>query len=262
MLFYREIEPTVETSHLVLSFWEFTAGSEMLLPLQHEVLPDGCISIIYYRNDDLNVNKILTVGLNLESFKTTVLGGSIYWGMRIAPAACSKVLRCKPSDIKSQPIDTTKELLHLTESLLEQLNSCKHFTQAIAVYESLLKRQNLKSTDIDEKVAEAVRIIEEHRGEIKIAKLAGEVNLSVRQFERRFKESSGITPKQYVRARRIRATAISLLEDPTLSLAHRAAAMGFTDQSHLTHEFVFFTGGSLTSFSKKVKQITYGHLIT
>jgi transcriptional regulator GlxA family with amidase domain len=87
------------------------------------------------------------------------------------------------------------------------------------------------------------------------------VNLSVRQFERRFKQSSGLTPKQYARARRIRATAISLVADPTLNLARRAAAMGFTDQSHLTHEFVFITGGSLNSFAEKVKQIEYGNLI-
>jgi AraC-like DNA-binding protein len=262
MLFYREIEPGVENSHLVLSFWEFTIGSEMLLPLPHEVLPDGCVSLFYHRNEQLNLNKILTIGLNLESLKTTIVGGSTYWGMRISPAACAKVLRCNPSAIESRPIDTTKELLHLTENLLEQLNTCQNFTQAVAVYDSLLKRQNLKSTDFDEKVAKAVRIIDAHKGEIKIAKLAGEVNLSLRQFERRFKQSSGLTPKQYARARRLRATAISLVENPALSLARRAAAMGFTDQSHLTHEFIFLTGGSLNSFADKVKQIEYGNLIT
>jgi AraC-like DNA-binding protein len=262
MLFYREIEPTVETSHLVLSFWEFTVGGETLSPLRHEVLPDGCVSIFYCRNDYLDSNKMITIGLNLESIETTVLGGSTYWGMRLSPAACAKVLRCKPSDIESHPIDTTKELLHLTENLLEQLKTCKNFSQAIAVYESLLKRQNLKSTDIDEKVAKAVSIIEEHKGEIKIAKLAGEVNLSLRQLERRFKQSSGLTPKQYARARRIRATAISLVTDPALSLARRAATMGFTDQSHLTHEFVSLTGRSPKSFSDKVRLIEYGNLIT
>jgi AraC-like DNA-binding protein len=262
MLFYREIEPTVDTSHLVLSFWEFTVGSEMLSPLHHEVLPDGCVSIFYCRNDRLNSNKLITIGLNLESIKTTVLGGSTYWGMRLSPAASAKVLRCQPSAIESRPVDTTKELLHLTENLLAQLNACQNFTHAVAVYESLLKRQHLKSTDADKKVAKAVRIIEAHRGEIKIATLAREVNLSTRQLERRFRQSSGLTPKQYARARRIRAMAISLVTDPALSLARRAATMGFTDQSHLTHEFVSLTGRSLKSFADKVKQIEYGNLIT
>ena len=56
--------------------------------------------------------------------------------------------------------------------------------------------------DVDQKILEAVTIIEESCGEVRISELAARLALSVRQFERRFKRSAGLSPKQYARARR------------------------------------------------------------
>jgi AraC-like DNA-binding protein len=51
------------------------------------------------------------------------------------------------------------------------------------------------------------------------------------------------------------------VENENLNWATRAAEMGFTDQSHLTHEFVAVTGRSPNSFAEKVKQIEHGNLV-
>ena len=201
------------------------------------------------------------MGLNLESIKTAVFAGDLFWGMRLFPATCAKILRCDPAKIKTKPLVESNDFPHLTENLLERLAACTNFIEAVAVYENVLKTLSLSPTDCDERVTEAARIIEENRGEIKIAELARKVNLSPRQLERRFKQNSGLTPKQYSRARRIRATAANLVEEASLNWASRAAAMGFTDQSHLTREFVSVTGRSPKSFAAKVKQIEHGNLI-
>jgi AraC-like DNA-binding protein len=181
--------------------------------------------------------------------------------MRISPAACARVLRANPAKFQTINKYEAKEFPHLTENLLEKLDACRDFGEAISVYENRLRELNFKAEDFDEKIAEAIRIIEENNGEIKIAELAEAVNLSLRQLERRFKNSSGLTPKQYARARRLRATAVSLVENEHLNWANRAAEMGFTDQAHLTHEFVAVTGRSPNSFAEKVKQIEHGNLV-
>jgi len=106
-----------------------------------------------------------------------------------------------------------------------------------------------------------VKIIEANRSEVRISEVAAAVNLSVRQLERRFRCSTGLSPKQYARARRIRATAINMLEETEVNMASRALEMGFTDQSHLTHEFSTLTGRSPNSFAKRVKRIEHGELV-
>ena len=260
-MFYREVAPSAEISHLVLSFWEFTGEGESSEPISHEVFPDGCISLFYYRNEPIKVIGLFIKDLNLETVKTQIYAGDVYWGMRLAPSAGAAILRVNPSEIYSHPLDAANELTHLTAGLLEKLKACRTFEQAVAVYESLIESLALPVAKADEKVAEAVRIIEANPGEMKIADVAEKVNLSVRQLERRFRKNAGLSPKQYARARRIRATAINMLEETEMNMASRALEMGFADQSHLTHEFSTLTGRSPNSFAERVKRIEHGELV-
>ncbi len=260
-MFYREVAPSAEVSHLVLSFWEFIGEGESSEPISHEVFPDGCISLFYYRNEKFNFNRLYIKDLSLETLKTQIYAGDVYWGIRFAPSACAKILRVNPSEIYSHPLDAANELTHLTAGLLEEFNRFQTFGEAIEFYESKMKSLGITAADTDRKVAEAISIIEANRGEMRISEIAAVVNLSVRQLERRFRNCTGLSPKQYARARRIRATAINMLEETEMSLANRAAEMGFTDQSHLTHEFSTLTGRSPNSFAERVKRIEHGELV-
>jgi len=150
---------------------------------------------------------------------------------------------------------------NLTDGLIEKLNVCENFDEAVAAFENHLKELNFRQDMADEKVAQALRIIEKTGGEIKILELAEQVNLSIRQLERRFKKNSGLSPKQFARTRRIRATAVDLVENNDMNWANRAAEMGFADQAHLTHEFVSVTKRSPNSFAEKVSHIKHGNLV-
>ena len=260
-MFYREIAPPPEISHLVLSFWEFSVKGESSEPVVHEVFPDGCISLIYKRNEFFNINALFIHGLSLEIFKTQVFAGDVFWGMRFMPSACAKILQLNPAELQSHPLNDSNEFFHLTESLLEKLAVCRNCDEAIEIYKNRLQKLNLKPQETDEKVTEAVGIIEENRGEIKISEIAEAVKLSVRQLERRFRKSAGLSPKQFARARRIRATAVSLIEEINLNWANRAAEMGFTDQAHLAHELYSLTGRSPNSFAEKIKLIKHGDIV-
>ena len=260
-MFYREIAPAPDISHLVLSFWEFSVNGESSEPIIHEVFPDGCISLFYKRKGNFGANTFFIHGLTLEIYKTQVFTGDLFWGMRFMPSACEKVLRNSPAEIKPHLLSNSNEFTHLTKGLSEKLAVCKSFEQAIEIYENQLRSLNLKSADTDEKIAETVRMIEENRGEIKISEVAEMVHLSERQLERRFRKSAGLLPKQFARVRRMRAAAISVVEETNLNWANRAAEIGFTDQAHLAHEFSSLTGRSPNSFAEKVKRIEHGNII-
>jgi AraC-like DNA-binding protein len=261
LMSYREAAPSAAVSHLVFSFWEFTTAAAHFDAIEHEIFPDGCISLFYHRNEKFNLRRLALNGLNLESVTVPVFPTDTFWAMRISPASCANVLRENPAIFRHEKLPEAEKFPHLSEGLLEKLNFCESFDEAIKVFESRLQSLNFGSEAADEKILEALQIIEETGGEIKIAGLAEQLNLSTRQLERRFKSVSGLSPKQFARARRLRATAVALVENGAVNWANRAAEMGFTDQSHLAHEFVSVTKRSPNSFAEKIKQIEHGALI-
>lgn len=260
-LFYREIKPSADVSSLIFSFWEFTVSKGDFTPIQHEIFPDGCVSLFYHRNDNFDLKQLTLTGLNLETIIAPVFPTDIFWGVRLSPAACANILRTDPAIFRRERILEANNFSYLTDGLLEKLNDCKSFEEAITIYENRVKELSVGQNLFDEKIVQAIQIIEQTNGEIKISELARLLNLSTRQLERRFKASSGLSPKQFARTRRIRATAVDLVENNKQNWANRAAEIGFADQAHLTREFVSVTKRSPNSFAEKVKQIKHGNLV-
>lgn len=73
-------------------------------------------------------------------------------------------------------------------------------------------------------------------GRILLAELAGACNLSVRQFTRAFRQTTGMAPHQWLLHRRI-DKARDLLANTTRPVASVAGECGFADQSHFTRIF-------------------------
>ena len=71
---------------------------------------------------------------------------------------------------------------------------------------------------------------------ISVELLAGLANLSVCYFVRAFKQSTGITPHDYLIRQRVERTK-QLLSDSGMPLSEIALAAGFADQSHFSRRF-------------------------
>lgn len=71
---------------------------------------------------------------------------------------------------------------------------------------------------------------------LSLRRLAAECGLSVRQFTRAFRLSTGSSPHRYLLSLRLKR-ARELLVDPALRLDQIAMACGFADQSHFTRVF-------------------------
>ncbi|CAA9415366.1 MAG: hypothetical protein AVDCRST_MAG74-2585 [uncultured Pyrinomonadaceae bacterium] len=260
-LSYREMPSGAAVSHLVYSFWQFSVAPELKQPVTHEIFPDGCFSIFYYRNERKNFTMLGLTALSLELHKTEVFPGDVYWSARFSPAANRAILRANPAEFTSRLIFDENFLPHLTGGLLKELDECRNFGEAAAVYEKRFAAFGIASEKLDAKIIEAVRLIVSSTGEIKIAEIAEQLNLSVRQLQRRFLNATGLTPKQFARVQRWRATTIKLAGDTESKLVDCAAELGFTDQAHLSRECATLTGRSPKSFTEKVRQIEHGNLV-
>jgi transcriptional regulator GlxA family with amidase domain len=86
-------------------------------------------------------------------------------------------------------------------------------------------------------VRRAMLLMDQHMGQaLTLDTLAGKLNISARQLERLFKQSSGMTPQAYSRGIRLRMAAW-MLTHSTKTIAAVASACGFADASHMGREF-------------------------
>lgn len=260
-MFYCEESPSGEISHFVLSFWEFKVEAETPSPVMHEVFPDGCVSIVYYRNKPSSFAELFVAGINLKSIYIPVNAGDTVWGMRILPEARRAFFGTTSSEKFNQMFRTKDLKNQFFPELLSQLNVAAEFSEAVAVYENYAREFGVKRAEVDERLAKATRIFIESEGLAKIAETAREIGLSERQFERNYRQASGLSPKQFARICRFRATTLDMINNSANNWAHRAAAKGFTDQSHLNREFSRLTGNSPVEFSENVKRIKHGKII-
>ena len=72
--------------------------------------------------------------------------------------------------------------------------------------------------------------------------MAGRAGLSLRQFERRFVQQVGISPKRFARIARFEAALDRMARSPQGSWTEIAHRFGYYYQMHMVHDFSRFTG--------------------
>lgn len=91
-------------------------------------------------------------------------------------------------------------------------------------------------------LSRATEFVNEHLDqELSLADIAGAAGLSQFHFARAFKQTTGLTPHQYVTERRVERARL-LLASGDLPLVEVAARSGFKNQSHFTTLFRMHTG--------------------
>ncbi|MCC5634303.1 AraC family transcriptional regulator [Nostoc sp. CHAB 5844] len=100
------------------------------------------------------------------------------------------------------------------------------------------------------KLKQAIEYIQAHLGEdLSLSDIAHEVDMSQYYFCRLFKQSTGISPYQYLIRQRLEK-AKHLLRQPEKTVTSIALDCGFANQSHFARYFQKYTGISPTQFRK------------
>lgn len=89
-------------------------------------------------------------------------------------------------------------------------------------------------------------------GNLPISELAQQQKLSLSQFERQFRQITGVRPKQLARLIRFEQVRDRLVQQPQQSIAAIAVDLGYSDQAHLQHEFRYFAGLTPRQFCQQV----------
>lgn len=119
--------------------------------------------------------------------------------------------------------------------------------QRIKITEQFLGSQ-LKEIQTDRLIIEAVKLIYQSKGNIRIKELNERLCISESPFEKRFRKVVGTTPKKFASIVRFNAVLDTLNE--AKSLTEICYENKFFDQSHFIKDFKQFTGETPESFKR------------
>jgi AraC-like DNA-binding protein len=130
----------------------------------------------------------------------------------------------------------------------EQLYHCHSPQEMISVVEAFLIKLILQSKKQAHKIEAAARLLLQHTERTSIDWLAKETCLSKKQFERKFKESTGVTASTLARIVRFDRTVKLKNAQPHTDWLTIAVQCGYHDYQHMVRDYKEFTGLAPTAY--------------
>lgn len=255
-------QPRPELREFVRAF----ALREMSLPgVRHQQSNVSCLehtiafdfgtrpSIVFGEGETQLIPRVHYVGsqtspLGFSTFTGNVLG----FGIFLKPLALWQLFRIPLLELANHNFDGTEVFGSSIHEVWLQLAESRSFSEQVRIAEAYLlpfARNAQLRTDI----MRAAHHLFHHKGLIRIEKLAGQAGLSVRQFERRFIEGIGLTPKLFARVTRfqmaLEASNRFTKFRSRLEIAHE---LGYFDQAHMIREFHALGGSSPSQIEKHI----------
>lgn len=250
-MFYQTYDPPSVLAPYVRFFWAYECDATPDDKFVHRTLADCCVEMVFhYREsfDEITADGIVAASpwANIQAqsteFRRFVTQRSFgIFGVYMYPFAIPRLFSISATELTNINPDLVsvigKEAAILDERVAE---AASNEERVAIVSEFLLSKLNTGRRELPPLHIAAKTIIDS-QGAVSIEELAGEHGYSRRQFERKFKEFAGLSPKLFARVARFQsATQFKL--DGCRDLTEIAYACGYYDQSHFINDFREFSG--------------------
>ena len=210
-------------------------------------------SIVFGDGEMRLIPRVHYVGSQTSPSGFSTFTGNVHgFGIFLKPLAPWQLFRIPLLALANRDFDGTEVLGKSVYEVWLKLSESKSFSEQVRIAEAYLlpfARNAQLRTDI----MKAAHHVFHHKGLIRIEKLAGQAGLSVRQFERRFIEGIGLTPKLFARATRFQMALDASSRFTTfrsgLEIAHE---FGYFDQAHMIREFHALGGSPPSRIEKHI----------
>ena len=177
-------------------------------------------------------------------------------GVYFEPHVLKSVFGFHANELTDTCIDigemATRQGFALTDQLTEAVTGSEQ-ARILSEYLTLqLRRNEDKKHDA---MAHVVAQINQSKGLIPIKELYRQSGMSERNFERKFQQSVGLSPKLYTRICRFQASLHQLRNNDFQKLSDIAFEQEYADQSHFIRAFKEFAGFSPNQFQKRSNEL-------
>ena len=230
---YKEYHPSPLLSPYIDKYWEFKGQPGYGMHIN--ILPDGCTDFIFTLGE---APKAVHDSLVMQPYHTYFIGAMTKYSELVTHTVTVHMLGIRFQ--KSLPNGKV-----FTHSFAERLGELGTIQEHLVFIENFLFQALCRySPKAERSMLFAIQQINRCKGDLSLLRLAEETCLCQRHFERKFKQHTGLTPKEYSRIMKFKHV-VDLLRstsfDNLLSVAIKA---GYYDVSHLSKEIKKMSGNT------------------
>lgn len=244
---YLTFPPPPQLARHVRMFWVFEYDVPEGSPYVYRSMADGCAEMVFhYKGDFTEVGDHsyhpAVIHAQTSKHRRFLTHGSFgIFGAYLYPTALPQLFGLSSSSFSNQMPSLTDVMGAEGAFLEEQIMTASSHQQRVQLMSAFLGKLLNKRKQEETAAHVAVKHIIQVNGQVNVSALASQICLSTRQFERKFKEFSGFSPKIFTRIIRFQR-ALSEYGNKQMSMTEIAYQCGYYDQSHFIHEFREFSG--------------------
>ena len=268
-MIYRKVTPPAHLVPFVECFFVWESPARLAKPMQIESPPNGFASMVFnygtpYRvtsqklNDGLVPKNFLT-GQATKSYQFQLSGQIGMVGIVFRPAALNTLFGLQMYEFSDERVNLRDVLGKSLDELSDKIEESTTIEERMALLEQFLNCQLLRQNPTPDRTDYAANLIVTQRGIVNVSDLMSELYMCRRQFERKFLQKVGVSPKYYARIRRI-GYLCSLLASQRWQVVDWQDVIyqsGYYDQSHFIKDFTEFTGKSPSFYVKNNVELTH-----
>jgi AraC-like DNA-binding protein len=241
---YREWRPPASLQGALACFWVSVIPTDAG-PAVTNVLPDGCVDLIWQRGRGAFV-----AGPDTGPAPVVDPPGTVYAGVRFRPGAGGPALGVSLAELRDRRVDVAQLLPALSRDLAADLTPDRALRELMRRAACLVL-----ASPPDTLVVQATERLS--AGCCTVVGLSRDLAVSERQLRRRFDESVGYGPKTMHRVLRFRKVLGRLAAaSRPLDLASLAIETGYADQAHLTRETSRLAGATPSALARALSPVT------
>lgn len=245
----RIIKPATSLSMYIKHYWFLEM--EACEAVGERVVPAGYVELTFHFADHLIQRKltdkmqpgIIICGQKTGFFDVLPTGKISMLSVQFYPHSAGLFFDLPINELTNETLDL-KDIMGVSAcELEEQLYDLPTLEDKVKHIESfLLRRLSRKPVYSLDRISHNVKLINQSNGLITPDQLASEACLSRKQHERIFKQTVGLSPKQFLKVIRFQYTLYAHQQYPGESLTELAYRCGFYDQSHMINDFREMSG--------------------
>lgn len=264
-MIYYKLKPTKKLSDYVQFYWILEVNISNQKPYIHRTLANSSPELIFHYKgpfEELTFaeqhEKTFLTGIHAQTNKVRrfiVKSDFGIFGVFLYPYAIPALFGIPSLEIKNELLDLISLLGQDGKDLTEKMMTSNNNLQRLKIINQFLEQ---RITEFERpEIVNATKSIYHNNGLIDIKKLTEFSCLSQRQFERKFKEHIGFSPKSFSKIVRFNSLLWNYKKE-NATLTEIAYDFGYYDQAHFINDFKQFSGYKPKAyFSGNAKDVFY-----
>ncbi len=257
LMYYKVLSPHPSLRSFIGCYWILKTGARFATR-QEVIIPDGYGEIIFnlgapypWQPAGSGPSRVIChthlVGQR-DTSVTVALPARLYQvGVKLKPTAMRNLLGLPPAELTNSLVHASDVGSHALSELAERLHEAACEDRQGQLLDDFFGQKPGIGGKADAVTGQALHCILGQKGILRVDELKNDLGIDYRTLERRFKTTTGLTPKEFARIIRFK-NAYKAFRGNQARDAFFFLDCGYYDQSHFIREFRHFMGSTPSAF--------------